>query len=294
MIACSVWKLLIFICALNVLSTEGNDKDQIHLEAKPQLYDSISLKESNQFGHDVSENGQFHHENRGIDGIAYGCHGYRDDSGQLQLTHYVTDARGYRVIQPNQPVQLYMVATNPPPKGAETADLHPLRSEQPPPKPMPNREPHSCRPDGTAQSNVPAATALAPVGGALGGLLGGLVGGLLQGLGQGLGVNLLAPNNCAATNTHVIPQQCTSGCNKNQPAYVGLIPTIYQPRSFDEQLINSLEAMLPNLLEHRGERNNAPMYWLLPSSQEGNWRSESRNGLMGKIYSLRHLQQRRL
>ncbi|XP_058456379.1 uncharacterized protein LOC131433797 [Malaya genurostris] len=315
-----VWKILISLCALNIFSIEGTEKDQKHLEAKPQLYESVSKKDFNHIDKETSGNGQFHLENRGADGISYGCYGYSDSSDRLHITHYVTDARGYRVIQPYQPVQLYTVTANPSAKKSSTEtgenrDQHPLRSEQrlwnelqfpddcyskeirsvaivpAPQKPMPNREPHSCRPDNTAQSNAPAVTSLAPVGGAVGGLLGGLVGGLLQGLGQGLGVNLLATHSCAQnTQTH----QCNGGCSKDHPAYLGLMPTIYQPRLSEEHLIRPLETIFSNLLEPRSDQKTLPIYWMLPSSQDGHWRSETGKGLIRNIFPYGYLQQRSL
>ncbi|EDS37063.1 conserved hypothetical protein [Culex quinquefasciatus] len=63
-----------------------------------------------QFGYEVGPNGQFHHETRGPDGVTYGCYGYIDPNGLLRVTHYVADTHGYRVVEPNHPVEIFMDA----------------------------------------------------------------------------------------------------------------------------------------------------------------------------------------
>ncbi|EAT36923.1 AAEL011033-PA [Aedes aegypti] len=60
-----------------------------------------------QFGYEVGPNGQFHHETRGPDGVTYGCYGYIDPNGMLRVTHYVADSHGYRVVEPNRPVEIF-------------------------------------------------------------------------------------------------------------------------------------------------------------------------------------------
>lgn len=59
------------------------------------------------FGYDVGPNGQFHHENRGPDGVTYGCYGYLDPDNFLRATHYVADSHGYRVVEPEKPVEVF-------------------------------------------------------------------------------------------------------------------------------------------------------------------------------------------
>lgn len=61
------------------------------------------------FGYEVGPHGQFHHEKRGPDGVTYGCYGYIDPNGLLRVTHYVADSHGYRVIEPQKPVEVYAV-----------------------------------------------------------------------------------------------------------------------------------------------------------------------------------------
>lgn len=61
------------------------------------------------FGYEVGPHGQFHHEKRGPDGVTYGCYGYIDPNGLLRVTHYVADSHGYRVIEPQKPVEVHAV-----------------------------------------------------------------------------------------------------------------------------------------------------------------------------------------
>lgn len=60
-----------------------------------------------EFGYEVGPHGQFHHENRGPDGVTYGCYGYIDPYSKLQATHYVADAAGYRTVEPGREVELF-------------------------------------------------------------------------------------------------------------------------------------------------------------------------------------------
>lgn len=70
----------------------------------------LSFSGAYQFGYEVGPNGQFHHETRGPDGVTYGCYGYIDPNGLLRVTHYVADTHGYRVVEPNHPVEIFMDA----------------------------------------------------------------------------------------------------------------------------------------------------------------------------------------
>ncbi|XP_063708781.1 cuticle protein 16.8-like [Culicoides brevitarsis] len=65
-----------------------------------------------QYGYDIGPNGQFHHETKGPDGVTYGCYGYIDPDGKLQVTHYVADSNGYRVVEPNQPTTVFARTIN--------------------------------------------------------------------------------------------------------------------------------------------------------------------------------------
>ncbi|EAT45056.1 AAEL003616-PA [Aedes aegypti] len=60
------------------------------------------------FGYQVNPDGNFHHERRDQEGVTYGCYGYINSSGKLFVTHYVADRRGYRVVEPNKPLYVYL------------------------------------------------------------------------------------------------------------------------------------------------------------------------------------------
>nr|CAD7198152.1 unnamed protein product [Timema douglasi] len=83
-----------------VIDIEDKDKLQYH----DQNFNTSAYD----FGYEVGPNGQFHHENKGPDGVVYGCYGYVDPDGKLRATHYVSDGWGYRVVKPGQPVELFL------------------------------------------------------------------------------------------------------------------------------------------------------------------------------------------
>ncbi|EDS37043.1 conserved hypothetical protein [Culex quinquefasciatus] len=66
------------------------------------------LPNSYYYGYEVGPDGHFHHERRGQDGVTYGCYGHVDPNGKLHVTHYVADSRGYRVVEPNKQVLIYL------------------------------------------------------------------------------------------------------------------------------------------------------------------------------------------
>lgn len=39
--------------------------------------------------------------------MTYGCYGYVDPDGYLRVTHYVADSHGYRIIEPEKPVEVF-------------------------------------------------------------------------------------------------------------------------------------------------------------------------------------------
>uniref|UniRef100_A0A182TBE3 Cuticle protein 6 n=1 Tax=Anopheles maculatus TaxID=74869 RepID=A0A182TBE3_9DIPT len=80
---------------------------------KTQYHEANFNTSSYQYGYEVGPNGQFHHETRGPDGVTYGCYGYIDPNGQLRVTHYVADTHGYRVVEPNRPVEIFVDAPTP-------------------------------------------------------------------------------------------------------------------------------------------------------------------------------------
>lgn len=58
------------------------------------------------FGYELGPDGQFHHENRGPDGVTYGCYGNIENDVSVRVTHYIADASGYRTITPADEVQI--------------------------------------------------------------------------------------------------------------------------------------------------------------------------------------------
>lgn len=76
-------------------------------------YISCSLTGSYNYGYEVGPNRQFHHEVRGSDGVTYGCFGYQDPDSKFQVTHYVADAHGYRLVQSNKPVKIFPIVPDP-------------------------------------------------------------------------------------------------------------------------------------------------------------------------------------
>lgn len=70
------------------------------------------LIDAYQYGYDIGENGQFHHQQQGPDAVTYGCYGYVDPDGVLRVTHYVADSNGYRVVEPQQPAAVFARTLN--------------------------------------------------------------------------------------------------------------------------------------------------------------------------------------
>lgn len=62
------------------------------------------------YGYDTGPNGQFHYENKGPDGVVYGCYGYVDPENMLRVTHYIADAHGYQTVEPNKPTSVWLDA----------------------------------------------------------------------------------------------------------------------------------------------------------------------------------------
>ncbi|KAL9703113.1 hypothetical protein quinque_006631 [Culex quinquefasciatus] len=84
-------------------------KDVSERSTTEQSYYQLNpFQNSYHYGYEVGPDGHFHHERRGQDGVTYGCYGHVDPNGKLHVTHYVADSRGYRVVEPNKPVQIYL------------------------------------------------------------------------------------------------------------------------------------------------------------------------------------------
>jgi hypothetical protein len=92
------------------------EQTEMKMKKKENIYDSrfsCSLTGSYNYGYEVGPNRQFHHEIRGNDGVTYGCFGYQDPDSKFQVTHYVADAHGYRLVQSNKPVKIFPIVPDP-------------------------------------------------------------------------------------------------------------------------------------------------------------------------------------
>uniref|UniRef100_A0AAG5DJB8 Uncharacterized protein n=1 Tax=Anopheles atroparvus TaxID=41427 RepID=A0AAG5DJB8_ANOAO len=60
------------------------------------------------YGYQVENiNNQFQHKQKGQDDVTYGCYGHVDPDGRKQLTFFVADRFGYRVVLTGQPTTVY-------------------------------------------------------------------------------------------------------------------------------------------------------------------------------------------
>uniref|UniRef100_A0A182UXQ6 Cuticle protein 6 n=1 Tax=Anopheles merus TaxID=30066 RepID=A0A182UXQ6_ANOME len=101
---------IIFTILARIVRAEQEVIVAIDEPGKTQYHEANFNTSSYQYGYEVGPNGQFHHETRGPDGVTYGCYGYIDPNGQLRVTHYVADTHGYRVVEPNRPVEIFVDA----------------------------------------------------------------------------------------------------------------------------------------------------------------------------------------
>ncbi|KFB40852.1 AGAP011505-PA-like protein [Anopheles sinensis] len=69
-----------------------------------QQEDGIAFKYGYQV---VNINNQFQHKQKGPDDVTYGCYGHIDPEGRKQLTFFVADRLGYRVVLTGQPTTVY-------------------------------------------------------------------------------------------------------------------------------------------------------------------------------------------
>lgn len=110
----SLTVIFCFQC-LGAIAGQKADRPPAHKEVvvaiedgnKTQYLEQNFHSNAYEFGYEVGPNGQFHHENRGPDGVTYGCYGYIDPLGRLQATHYVADGMGYRTVEPGKPVEIF-------------------------------------------------------------------------------------------------------------------------------------------------------------------------------------------
>ncbi|XP_065073517.1 uncharacterized protein LOC135697672 [Ochlerotatus camptorhynchus] len=98
----AVWLVLesvTFNQARHSAGVEGTDDQYFYLDSVSDTY---------HYGYEVNPNGTFHHERRGPEGVTYGCYGYIDSNQKQHVTHYVADQKGYRVVEPNKPILIYL------------------------------------------------------------------------------------------------------------------------------------------------------------------------------------------
>nr|AWK28330.1 cuticular protein [Nilaparvata lugens] len=90
--------------------TNGDKEVVLNIEdpEKTQYLEQNFNTSSYNFGYELGPDGQFHHENRGPDGVVYGCYGYIDPDGNLRVTHYLSDGWGYRVVKPGEDIELFL------------------------------------------------------------------------------------------------------------------------------------------------------------------------------------------
>lgn len=88
---------------VKIVSIDNADKTQ---------YDERGLDQgSYNYGAEIDKNAQFNHQTRGPDGITYGCFGYLDENGKLESEHYVADARGFRLVTSDAPIEVFPIAS---------------------------------------------------------------------------------------------------------------------------------------------------------------------------------------
>ena len=63
------------------------------------------------YGAEIDKDAQYNHQTRGPDGVTYGCYGYLDNNGTPHSEHYIADARGFRLISTNDPIEVFPIAS---------------------------------------------------------------------------------------------------------------------------------------------------------------------------------------
>lgn len=88
---------------VKIVSIDSADRTQ---------YDERGLDQgAYNYGAEIDKNAQFNHQTRGPDGVTYGCYGYLDNDGKLEATHYIADARGFRLLKSTDLVEVFPIAT---------------------------------------------------------------------------------------------------------------------------------------------------------------------------------------
>lgn len=106
-------QLIIHCChaAIDKKPTSGIKIVSIDAHDRTQYDERIIDQGVYNYGAEIDKNAQFNHQTRAKDGITYGCYGYVTDDGQLQSKHYIADARGFRIINSTDLVEVFPVAS---------------------------------------------------------------------------------------------------------------------------------------------------------------------------------------
>ena len=87
---------------IKIVDIEEKDRTQ---------YDERGLDQrAYNYGVEIDKDAQFNHQTRGPDGVTYGCYGYLDEFGKLQSSHYIADARGFRLLRTTDAVEVFPIA----------------------------------------------------------------------------------------------------------------------------------------------------------------------------------------
>ncbi|XP_062555928.1 uncharacterized protein LOC134220830 [Armigeres subalbatus] len=106
--------LLVLVTIVQALSIDDRSAYDITVNVEKNsnsYFQSAKLKEGTfEYGLDVEKpvDHHFQHKVKGPDGITYGCYGFVDPDGKPHLTHYVSDAKGYRVVAPDHATKIYI------------------------------------------------------------------------------------------------------------------------------------------------------------------------------------------
>ncbi|XP_062534248.1 myb-like protein U [Armigeres subalbatus] len=82
--------------------------DLSHIHANDQYFQLNSPSGTYNYGYPLTPKGNFHHERRDQNDVTYGCYGYVDPKKRLHVTHYISDRMGYRVVEPNKPLIVFL------------------------------------------------------------------------------------------------------------------------------------------------------------------------------------------
>ncbi|XP_063591270.1 mucin-12-like [Penaeus indicus] len=85
---------------------DGPSDDRYYAENLYQYHLQDHKTGSYRFG--FGGDNQWRHEERRADGVVVGRYGWQDATGRHHTTHYVADARGFRVVRPGQQIKVHV------------------------------------------------------------------------------------------------------------------------------------------------------------------------------------------